>query len=167
MCRRSRGPDCPSFASFTPQGRRESRMPIAHPRPRAQKQKAHEQSHHRFNRINSAFPARMVLTVSFALSLVNRALLPPSFAARYRKFDISVGMSGPRDFAVREEQRSSALPSRPSHPAPNVRDDREAPLQRSAGRRELVQVICPTAQAEFSRQRRRRQNDNGAADGVR
>jgi hypothetical protein len=53
----------------------------------------------------------MVLTVSFALSLVNRACLPPSPAdmsclspvgpTRLRKLDASVGASGPRDFAVR------------------------------------------------------------------
>ena len=45
-----------------------------------------------------------------------------------RKLDASVGASGPHVFAVREQQRSSALPPRPPHPAPNVRDDRETPL---------------------------------------
>jgi hypothetical protein len=30
--------------------------------------KAHEQSHRRFDPVNPAFPARMVLTVSFVLS---------------------------------------------------------------------------------------------------
>src|SRR6516225_12440646 len=39
--------------------------------------------------------------------------------------------------------------SRPSHPAPNVRDDREAPLLWSAGRGELVKMICPTGIAKF------------------
>ena len=38
---------------------------------------------------------------------------------------------------------------RPSHPAPNVRDDREAPLLWSAGRPELVKMICPTGIAKF------------------
>jgi hypothetical protein len=38
---------------------------------------------------------------------------------------------------------------RPSHPAPNVRDDREAPLLRCAGRAKEMAVICPTAQAEY------------------
>jgi hypothetical protein len=48
------------------------------------------------------------------------------------KLDPSVGGSGPHDFAVRSElirPRETALePKRPSHPASNVRDDRETPL---------------------------------------
>jgi len=39
---------------------------------------------------------------------------------------------------------------RPSHPAPNVRDDRETPLLAGTGRPKLVAVICPTAQENFS-----------------
>ena len=39
-----------------------------------------------------------------------------------------------------------SVPPRPSQPALNVRDDREAPLIGSAGRPRLVEVICPTAQ---------------------
>jgi hypothetical protein len=39
------------------------------------------------------------------------------------KLDPSVGRSGPHDFAVRTGRARLALPSRPSHPAPNVRDD--------------------------------------------
>jgi hypothetical protein len=58
-------------------------------------------------------------------------------------------MPEPHDFTVRLQCVRRARRKRPSHPAPNVRDDREAPLLRGAGRRELVQVICPTAQAEF------------------
>jgi hypothetical protein len=42
---------------------------------------------------------------------------------------------------------------RPSRPAPDVRDDRETPLVRSAGRPKLVAVICPTAQAEIFREK--------------
>jgi hypothetical protein len=38
----------------------------------------------------------------------------------------------------------SASLSRPPHPAPNVRDDREVPLLIEAGRREFVEMICPT-----------------------
>jgi len=43
----------------------------------------------------------MVLTVSFVLSLVSRALLPPSPADHLHQLDASVGASGPHDFAVR------------------------------------------------------------------
>jgi hypothetical protein len=81
---------------------------------------------------NSGTPCAMVLTVSFAISLVSRALLPPSQAAmrkHRRPLDISVGISGPRDFAVRSSHAFVfSHDKRPPHPAPNVRDDREAPL---------------------------------------
>jgi len=40
--------------------------------------RAHELKSLRSHRFHPAFPARMVLTVSFALSPVNRAFLPPS-----------------------------------------------------------------------------------------
>jgi hypothetical protein len=58
-------------------------------------------------------PYAMVLTVSFVLSPVNRALLPPSLRGyRFRRFDTSVGMSGPHDFAARETAPFvSALPT--------------------------------------------------------
>jgi hypothetical protein len=41
---------------------------------------------------------------------------------------------------------------RPSHPALNVRDDREAPLLSEAGWREVLKMICPTGQAKCLRQ---------------
>ena len=74
----------------------------------------------------------MVLTVSFALSPVTG-----SFATvidgLLRQLDTSVGVSGPHDFAVRSSiirPRARRAPDaqRPPHPAPYVRDDREAPL---------------------------------------
>src|SRR5579863_3030728 len=40
---------------------------------------------------------------------------------------------------------------RPSHPAPNVRDDRETPLLIRRGTREEEPLICPSAQAECLR----------------
>jgi hypothetical protein len=49
-----------------------------------------------------------------------------------RKLDTSVAVSGPHDFAVRHIvsrlAQTRLTPWRPSHPGPNVRDDREAPL---------------------------------------
>jgi len=77
----------------------------------------------------------MVLTAYFVISSVSRAFLPPSSSAMrsiVTKLDISVGISGPYDFAV----RSSGADKRPSHPAPHVRDDRETPLIKGAGRAE-------------------------------
>src|SRR5690242_12016128 len=54
------------------------------------------------------------------------------------RLSLSVGRPGPHDFAVRKligrlAQRLRPNLSRPSHPAPNVRDDREAPLISGAG----------------------------------
>jgi hypothetical protein len=44
------------------------------------------------------------------------------------QLDISVGISGPHDFTVREPRARLVRNARPSHPAPNVRDDRDTPL---------------------------------------
>ena len=67
------------------------------------------------------------------------------------KLDPSVGRSGPHDFAARFSPRSScATEKRPSHPAPNVRDDRDTPLLFGRETGEEKSLICPTAQAELS-----------------
>jgi hypothetical protein len=50
------------------------------------------------------------------------------------KLDTSVGVPGPHDFAVRTVAARLAAPTRPSHPASNVRDDRETPLLPGARR---------------------------------
>jgi len=76
---------------------------------------------------HSGFPCAMVLR------LPSRSpWWPGSFATIasgfFRQLDASVGASGPHDFAVRLKRRSSRAHQRPPHPAPNVRDDREAPL---------------------------------------
>ena len=66
-----------------------------------------------------------------ALSLVHRAFWPPSPARcgkHRRKFDISVGISGPRAFAVRSRHRSSSDIIRVHRSPPRVRDDAYAPL---------------------------------------
>src|ERR1700759_3636663 len=44
-----------------------------------------------------------------------------------RKLDTSVEVSGPHGLTVRFQPASSARQKRPSHPAPDVRDDRDAP----------------------------------------
>ena len=66
----------------------------------------------------------------------DRALLPPSPPRSLllmeklasQELDASVEASGPHDFAVRGHVIRRVTWPRPSHPAPNVRDDREAPL---------------------------------------
>jgi hypothetical protein len=60
----------------------------------------------------------------------DRALLPPSLSGNdFRQLDASVGASGPHVFAVRFGAVRQRHYSRPSHPAPNVRDDRDTPLK--------------------------------------
>jgi hypothetical protein len=44
------------------------------------------------------------------------------------KLDASVGAPGPHILAVRANRRCLTPPARPSHPASNVRDDRDTPL---------------------------------------
>jgi hypothetical protein len=76
-------------------------------------------------------PCAMVLTVSFVLSSVTIAWLPPSPVRRGKRLhalDACIGASGPHDFVVRMSSIRLAPLARPSHPTANVRDDREAPL---------------------------------------
>jgi hypothetical protein len=90
----------------------------------------------------------MVLTVSFVLAPETGFVVsvPAVMRQHHRPVDISVGISGPHDFAVRPEVARLATPVRPSHSTPNVRDDREASLLFGRERGEVVKVICPTAQ---------------------
>jgi len=82
------------------------------------------------------------------------AVLPPSFATlakAHRELSASTAAPGPHDFTsasmlfVRSRMRA-ATPMRPSHPAPNVRDDRETPLVDGHETAENVNLICPTTQ---------------------
>ena len=57
--------------------------------------------------------------------------MPEKLASQ--ELDASVGAPGPHDFAVRLGLARLAIPRRPSHPAPDCRDDREAPSM-DAGR---------------------------------
>ena len=68
----------------------------------------------------------------------------------FRQLDSSVAAPGPHDFAVRNQHRTSDDALRPSHPAPDTRDDREAPLWWARDPRRLSHVsekrksnICP------------------------
>ena len=77
----------------------------------------------------------MVLTGSFELSPVTGLVVTVAPEKRgSQELDVSAGTSGPHDFAVRvsaarpRKNVCAAPPSRPPHPAPNVRDDRETPL---------------------------------------
>ena len=83
---------------------------------------------------SSGLPCAMVLRLIRALS-GDHAWLPPSSARRVSVFaNLAPASEAPRphDFAVRTTaaRRARIAPGdvRPSHPAPNVRDDREPPL---------------------------------------
>jgi hypothetical protein len=75
----------------------------------------------------------LVLTASFVLFLVI-GLFCHIVSGSSRQLDASVEASRPHDFAVRGSIARLALLPRPSHPQPNVRDDRETPLDRAQGR---------------------------------
>jgi hypothetical protein len=51
----------------------------------------------------------MVLTVSFALSPVTGLFCHRHRRNRFRQLDASVGASGPHDFTVRDQRRSSCV----------------------------------------------------------
>jgi hypothetical protein len=101
-----------------------------HPRPRVRK-KAHALAT-KGTPQQPAFPARVVLTVSFALSSVTMlgchrrspdSLKPATLAPASERQDHTTSPSAAVAFV------SSPLP-RPPHPAPNVRDDRDTPLSK-------------------------------------
>jgi len=72
----------------------------------------------------------VVLTGFFVLSSKTGFVVSVAGAMRKHRhqLDISIGMSGPHDFTVRKGAVRPSAPLRPSHPAPNVRDDRDTPL---------------------------------------
>ena len=73
----------------------------------------------------------------------------PREAFASQELDTSVGVSGPHDFAVRIQSRSSRAPPRPPHPAPNVRDDREAPLFEGRGMARAGSADLPDGESEI------------------
>jgi hypothetical protein len=97
--------------------RREDRVRAA---PAVSRAKAEKNTHTsiQVQRKQSGLPCAMVLTVSFGLSPVTGFLatvIPQKLASQ--ELDASIGASGPHDFAVRNQPRSSvaAIPSIASH----------------------------------------------------
>ncbi len=110
--------------------------------------KPHEQSHHRYaatsrHSLHDGFTAYSVLSPVTGLSCHRRLQVTTC------KLDASVGAPGPHSFAVRGSAVRLAGTSRPSHPAPNVRDDREAPLLIGGGTREMMVVIWGVGQVRW------------------
>jgi hypothetical protein len=95
------------------------------------------------------FPCAMVLTVSFVLSPVTGLFCHRRLRVTTCKLDASVGASGPHDFAVRVSAARLASPKRPSHPAPNVRDDRDTPLLWGAGQHRSIPVSTKSGSGIF------------------
>ena len=143
----SRGRICPRLAGRSAsanRGRRESRV-LAAPIASHANKKAHERSRHRF--AETIRPS-----LRNGLRLIPRSPRRPGFLATVacgslHRLDASVGASGPHGFAVRDVVARLATPPRPSHPAPNVRDDREAPLLIEAGQLGKKSLIWGKRQA--------------------
>jgi hypothetical protein len=149
-------PACPSLVKKAlpkMRGRRECRARRAHPRPRARKTKSTRVSPPQVRRTS-----RHSLRDGFNGFLRGLPGEPgflatvPAQCEALSRVDTSVGVSGRHDFTVRDTRSRQARASRPSHPAPNVRDDRETPLLIGRGAARLMDLICPTAQAKGLRQ---------------
>jgi hypothetical protein len=91
----------------------------------------------------------MVLTASFVISSAIGLFCRRHQWKCFRQFNASVEASGPHDFSVRTDAPRLRATVRPSHPAPNVRDDREAPLLRSAGWLESVMLCLAIGEAKY------------------
>jgi hypothetical protein len=122
------------------------------PQPRVQFEKSTRASHHGSHREHPAFPARMVLTVSFALFPGTGLSCPrhPWEALASQELDASVGAPEPRDFAVRAMLVRLSTWPRPPHPAPYVRDDRETPLLWERDDSALL-LFLPGRQVQFGK----------------
>jgi len=128
-------------------------MPDAwpHPQPRVKTKTTHEFSHHRLAE-TFRHSLRDGFTVSFALFPVIGLSCHRRLRINVRKLCISVEMPEPRDFAVREVRTRQLRTTRPSHPAPNVRDDRETPLFRVRDSRRSIAVSSKSRSEIFFRQ---------------
>src|SRR3954452_21967620 len=114
----------------------------SHPQPRVQNKKAHERSHHRFAEFTRPSLRNGFNGLLRALP-GDRALLPPSSSGNLRKNltpasgrqDHTTSPSASASFV--ELAIASLMLPRPSHPVPNVRDDRETPPLCGTGWREF------------------------------
>jgi hypothetical protein len=142
---RSRGTRCPSFSNNRPslrgEGARKTGRRLA---PMVRVQQKSTRQNHRFSRNHPAFPAQWFYGL-YVISPVTRLCCHRRLRIDRRKLSANLGAPGPHDFAVRNNVIRLLTPLRPSHPAPNVRDDREAPLMWVRDARMIV-LICPTWQ---------------------
>jgi hypothetical protein len=122
---------CPSDASSRPSSsKRAQGMPDARaPAASCVKNKTHELVTTGTPQ-QSGIPRAMVLRFRSCSSRRSGFLVSVAGAMRShrRLLDVSVETPEPHDFAVRPNAPRPAHSKRPSHPAPNVRDDRDTPL---------------------------------------
>jgi hypothetical protein len=132
-------------------GRRECRMRVA---PEAACAAKSTRVSNQGYTATAGIPCTMVLTVSFVLLGDHCLVATVARKTRERLHDLSacIGAPGPHDFAVRTNAARRAMNAlgdvRPSHPLPNVRDDREPPLL-WAGTSETVSLIWGKREAEY------------------
>ena len=136
MTSHSRGTNASELSEQTTlgeqRGRRECRVRVAPEAACAAKK--HRRQQPRVHRINR-HSLRNGFNGFLRALLGDHAWLPPSSVRRWKRLhelDACIGAPGPHDSAVRTTtvRRATIAPGdvRPSHPAPNVRDDREPPL---------------------------------------
>src|SRR4051795_8783625 len=108
---RSRGANAPELCKLVSarEGRGECRALDAPAVSRAKWGREHTRSSPWVHRSNPAFPHAMVLTVSFVISPVIGLCCHRRLARLSAELDASVEASGPHDFAVRVQPRSSAV----------------------------------------------------------
>jgi len=125
----SRGALRPSCACILHPNRAQG-MPGApmRPQPRVQKIESTRAESPRSHRFQPAFPARMVLTVSFVLSPGIGLSCPRRLRLIIRRLGASVEASGPHDFAVRRIVTRQLMTRASTASRLHVRDDRETPL---------------------------------------
>src|SRR5258706_8928286 len=137
---------CISFALFNKEGAGKTGC-APHPRSRAQNCASNTRTSIQVWRRHPAFPAQwlyglyvIVLVTGFLATIVIGSF-------RLRQLDASTGASDPNDFAVRFCHARQSQPSRPPLPVPRLRRW-PTPLwwDRMAG---VLEVICPTAEAEY------------------
>ena len=118
-----------SFRPLVNRGRRECRMRVA---PEAACAAKSTRVSNQGYTATAGIPCTMVLTVSFVLSSVTMLGCHRHQWNRFHQLSACIGAPGPHDFAVRTNTARRAIIAlgdvRPSHPIPNVRDDREPPL---------------------------------------
>ena len=137
---RSRGANTPEFCSIVGLPKTEGAGNAGaqqHPQPRMQK-KAYEL-------VTTGTPKQSGIPCTIALRLIARSPRRPGFdclrrLADYRPQNLTPASGGQDHTPLPSASGVARQPTskRPSHPAPNVRDDREAPLSVGAGREEKI-----------------------------